>query len=399
MLDISKLEPQKIMELKKKIQEAATTWLLGLNKPAGLLAECFFMQIPYTDKITVSKPTNQEINTDPSLGRKVFGNNSKLTKPYGQPHIMFKGGTGIGKTDMVQSGASTLRAKFSRISCTPDMMPYDILGGQVLVENTLGERRVQFKPGPIFAHLVLLDEANRCQPKTKSAILEAMEERSITPKTEYIADEDRVVGTLPLFPLSGDYRDIDSPRFFMVFLTENIFGEEEGVYPSPMAELDRITLTIAIKRPTLAEEKKIRAIQVVGKSIGEVSDLTEVLACASWINQNVKNSAPADDYLTRLLRNTDPDPEVTDPYSELGRYLAEYLQVGASPRVNFHLEAVARVRAFFDGSPTIRPDHVKAVAKSVIVHRLVLKRGKEFQTTREKVFEQILNMTEMPKWP
>ncbi len=368
-----KIDRQKIVELKNKIQTAATTWLLGLEKPAGFLAECFFMQVPYTDKIT-------------------------STKLSGQPHIMFKGGTGIGKTDLAQSFSKTLHAKFSRISCTPDMMPYDLLGGQVLVENTKGERRVQFKPGPIFAHLVLVDEANRSQPRTTSALLEAMEERSITPKTEYIDDEDQVVQTLPLFPLTGDYRDTASPRFFMILLTENIFGEEEGSYPSPMAELDRITLTIPIERPSLEEEKKIRAARVVGKSIQEVSDLEEILACADWISQNVENSAQADDYLTRLLRNTDPNPEVTDPDSELGCHLAEFVRVGASPRVNFHLEAVARVRAFFDGSTVIRPEHVKAVARNVIVHRLVLKPGKEFTTTKEKVFDKILELTGQPQW-
>lgn len=373
MLTIGEVEPTQIKELKNKIQTKATTWLLGLNKPAGLLAECFFMQVPYTDKITG-------------------------TKLSGQPHIMFKGGTGIGKTDLAQSGAGTIQAKFSRISCTPDMMPYDILGGQILVENTKGERRVQFKPGPIFAHLVLLDEANRCQPKTKSALLEAMEERSISPKTEYIDDAERVVGTLPLFPLSGDYHDTVSSRFFMVLLTENIFGEEEGTYPDPMAQRDRVTLTISIKRPSLAEEKQIRAANVVGKTIEEVSDLAEILACADWISRNVKNSPQADDYLTRLLRNTDPDQKVTDPHSKLGRYLAEYVLVGASPRVNFHLEAVARVRAFFDGSMIVKPEHVKTVARNVIVHRLFLKPGKEFKTTTEEVFEEILQMTEMPEW-
>lgn len=362
-----------IREVHKKILEQTTCWLFGLDEPAALLAECLFMQVKYTDKIT-------------------------KTAKLGQPQVMFKGGTGIGKTDLVQSLAMAFKAIFSRISFTPDLMPYDILGGQVLVENTKGERRVQFKPGPIFAHLILADEANRGQPKTKSAMLEAMEERSITPKTEYIDDKERVVGTLPLFPLTGDYRDITSPRFFMVLLTQNIFGEEEGTYPDPMAQRDRVTLTITIKRPSLEEEKKIRAANIVGKSIREVSDLTEVLACADWINQHVKNSPQADDYLTRLLRNTDPEPDVTDPHSKLGRYLAEYVAVGASPRVNLHLEAVARVRAFFDGSLVVKPEHVKAVARNVVVHRLILKPGKEFKTTVEDVFEEILHMTEMPPW-
>lgn len=368
------VDPDRIRELKKKIQKESTTHLFGLDSSSGLVAECPFAQVPYTDKITG-------------------------VKLAGQPHVMFKGGTGIGKTDLVQSFAMSLEAKFSRISCTPDLMPYDITGGQVLVENLKGERRVQFKPGPIFAHIVLLDEANRCQSKTKGAILEAMEERSHTPKTEYINDDDRVVnGALPLFPLSANYSDITSPRFFMVFMTENIFGEEEGTYPNTMAELDRTTLAIPIERPSFEEEKKIRAANVLGKSIKPIVNLEEILACADWITKNVEYSPQADEYLTRLLRNTDPHPKVTDPKSKLGKFLAEYVQVGESPRVNFHLEAVPRVRAFFEGSLKVKPDHVKAVAPNVLAHRLVLKPGKEFTTTKEKVLEEILRLTAQPPW-
>lgn len=393
-MNLSEVDAKSIRSLKSEIQKMAATWLLGLDKPAGFLAECFFTQIPYSDKISVGKSVGQG-----QEGKVAdLSHRAKLIKSSGQPHIMFKGGTGIGKTDLAQSGAGAIQAKFSRISCTPDMMPYDILGGQVLVENIKGERKVQFKPGPIFAHIVLLDEANRCQPKTKSALLEAMEERSVTPKTEYIDDAERVVETLPLFPLSGDYNDVVAPRFFMVLLTENIFGEEEGVYPDPMAQRDRVTLTIPIKRPSLEEEKRIRAVNVVGKTIEEVGNLTEILACADWIGRHVKSSLQADDYLTRLLRNTDPDPAVTDPCSKLGKYLTEYVLVGASPRVNFHLEAVARTRAFFEEDIAIRPDHVKTVAENVIAHRLILKPGKEFKTTPEEVFKEILQMTEMPKW-
>jgi len=373
MIPEKEITPQHIFGVKDKIQKESTTWLRGHQKSSGLLTECLFTKIKYTDKIT-------------------------KTAMLGQPQVMFKGDVGVGKTDLIQSMAMALEAICSRISFTPDMMPYDILGGQVLVENTKGERRVQFKPGPIFAHLVLADEANRGQPKTKSALLEAMEERSISPKSEYIDDDERVVGTLPLFPLSGNHNDIASPRFFMVMLTQNIFGEEEGTYPDPMAQRDRVTLTIPIERPSLEEEKQIRAANFVGKSIKKVSTLEEVLACADWIFKNIKNSPQSDDYLTRLLRNTVSDPKVTDSHSKLGQYLTEYIAKGASPRTNLHLEAVARTRAFFDGSMVVTPEHIKAVAGSVVVHRLILKPGKEFTTTPEEVFEEILQMTEMPKW-
>ncbi len=377
-IDISKIDRNYIKELRKKIKAETTKCLFGIDKAANLLTECPFMLVPYDDSIT-------------------------KTKLAGQPHIMFKGGTGIGKTGLSNSIAGSLKAVFRRIQATPDMQPYDIIGAPVLVENARGERRVQLKPGPIFAHVVLLDEANRMHPKTKSALLQALEERSVSPKNDYIDDEDKVVETLPLFPLTfpitGDFRDVTSPRFFWVLLTENIFGEEEGTYANPMAEIDRITLTINIDRPSFEEEKKIRADNVLGLTIEPVSDLQEILNCAYWINQNVKISSMANDYLTLLLRNTDPNPEVTDPKSKIGKFLREYVRVGASPRVNFHLEGVARVHAFFsDDSLLVKPEHIKDIAGNVIEHRLLLAPGKEFKTTKQEVFAEILRLTDLPEW-
>ncbi|MBI2063076.1 MAG: MoxR family ATPase [Candidatus Yanofskybacteria bacterium] len=372
-IDLSQITADYIRNVRNKIYEQTIRWLIGLEKPLGLLTEDLFILVPYSDEIG-------------------------SIKSVGQPHIMFRGGTGIGKTDGSKSLAKSIKANFKVIQGTPDLLPYDILGGQVMIENAKGERRVQFKPGPIFNHIILIDEGNRMPPRTKSALIQAMEERAISPKSDYIDDSEQVMPTLPLFPLSGDYNDIKSPRFFMVLLTENIFGEEEGSYPNPMAELDRITLTIPIDRPTLEEEKKIRAATVIGKKIEQVTDLQEVLACAHWINMHVETSSMASDYLTRLLRNTDPNPKVTDPNTLLGKFLKENVAVGASPRVNFHLEAAARVRSFFDGSMEVRPEHVKEVAGNVIVHRLVLAPGKEYTTTKEIVFEEILAMTEQPKW-
>ncbi len=373
MIDTSKVDANRVREVKRAILDQTTKWLFGLEKSANLLTEALFMLVPYSDTISG-------------------------TKMVGQAHVMFKGGTGIGKTDLAQSVAKSFRATFRRISATPDLMPFDILGGQVLVENRKGERRVQFKPGPIFAHVFLDDEANRMNPKTVSAMLEAMEERSVTPKGDYIDDADHTLQTLPLLPISGDIHDLVSPRFFWVLLTENIFGEEEGVYANPMAQVDRITLTIPIERPVKKEEKKIRVGNVDGKSIEQVSDLQEILACAHWINKNVKTSEPASDYLTQLLRNTDPNPKVTDPRSKLGKFLKQYVKVGASPRVNFHLEAAARARAFFAGSLIVRPEHVKSIAPNVITHRLLLTPGKEFKTPKEDVVDEILSFTDMPKW-
>lgn len=372
-IDLKPITPEYIRGVRNKIYSQTTQWLIGLDKPLGLLSEFIFMLIPYSDEIG-------------------------SVKSLGQPHIMFRGGTGIGKTDGSKSLAKSIKANFKVIQGTPDLLPYDILGGVVMVENLKGERRVQFKPGPIFNHIILIDEGNRMPPRTKSALIQAMEERAVSPKSDFLDDSEHIVQTLPLFPLTGKHDDIVAPRFFLVLLTENIFGEEEGSYPNPMAELDRITLTIPIDRPILEDEKKIRAENVVGKKIEPVTDLWKILACAHWININVRTTNAASDYLTRLLRNTDPNPRVTTPDSKLGKFLKENVAVGDSPRVNFHLEAASRVRAFFDGCMEVRPEHVKAVSRNVLVHRLVLTPGKEFTTTKEEIFEKILEMTEKPEW-
>lgn len=373
-IDISQVDASYIKKLRKNIKAEATQCLFGIDKAADLVTECPFVLVPYDDSIT----------------------NAKLA---GQPHIMFKGGTGIGKTGLSKSIAGSVKAIFSRIQATPDMLAYDLLGAPILVENRRGERRVQFKPGPLFANIVLIDEDNRATPKTKAALLEALEERSVTPKNDYIDDEDNVVPTLPLFPITGDYRDMISPRFFWVLLTENIFGEEEGTYTNPMAEVDRITMTIPIDMPSFEEEKKIRAGNVLGRTIKPVGELTDILNCAYWINQNVKFSPAANDYLTLLLRSTRPDPKINNPKSKLGKFLREHVRVGASPRVNFHLEAVVKAHAFFgDDSTVVRPEHIKDIAGNVIEHRLLLVPGMEFKTTKEEVFAEILRLTDIPKW-
>lgn len=381
VIDTSRVTPERIREVKQKIFEQTTKRLFGLGEPANILTECLFMQIPYSE----------DKGSQPS--------DNKAPKLMGQPHVMFRGKTGIGKTDLSLSLAGTIRGVYQRIDGTPELMPSDITGSQIMVENTRGERKVQFQPGPIFGHLVLIDEASRIQPKTKSAILRALEERSVKPSSEYIDEKDSVIPVaLPLFPISGKPSDFDSPRFFMVLLTQNIFGDDEGTYADPMAQIDRVTLTIPIKRPVKEEEQKIRSRNVIGKTIEQVTDLEEILACAHWIEQNMKISERANNYLTQLLRNTDPDPDVTDPESTLGKYLNEYIEVGASPRTNFHLEAVAKVRAFFDGDMIVKPEHVKAVAESVIVHRLRLTPAKRRNTRKEDVFKRILEFTEIPKW-
>jgi MoxR-like ATPase len=200
---------------------------------------------------------------------------------------------------------------------------------------------------------------------------------------------------LPLFPLSCDFSDITGPRFFMVICTENIFGEEEGTFANPVAQLDRTTLSINMLDPESEEDEyKISARNVVGKKVEKLTDLYEVLEIAQYIYDNVEMSEYGQQYKVRLIRNTRPHRVV----GRAARTVKEYIRVGISPRVHFHIEAVARTFAFFNGDLKVTPDHIKAVARPVLAHRLVLREGMEFSVDKEELLDQILRDMEVPPW-
>lgn len=355
-------------EVVKRFQAEATKWLFGLDEAAQLLSWAFFTLIPYTDKL-------------------------RQTKALRQPHILFKGPTGTGKTDLVSACAMAIDARFERIQGLPTYMPEDIIGYETIVEGLDGRRKIQFKPGKLMAHIVLIDEDNRLSGKTKAAILEGMEESSATLSSDY--SDITKSKMIPLFPLSCDLNDIEGPRFFMVICTENIFGEEEGTFPNPVAQLDRTTLAINMTDPEHEEDElKISAHQVVGRKVEKLTNLYEVLAIAHFIFDNVQMSEYGQQYMVRLIRNTRPHRV----QGRAARTVKEYIRVGISPRVNFHLEAVARTFAFFAGDTIITPDHIKAVAPYVMAHRLVLREGMEFSVSKEEVLAQVIRNMEVPPW-
>jgi MoxR-like ATPase len=355
-------------EVVKRFQSEATKWLFGLDEAARILSWAFFTLIPYTDKL-------------------------RQIKALRQPHILFKGPTGTGKTDLVSACAMAIDARFERIQGLPTYMPEDIIGYETIVEGLDGSRRIQFKPGKLMAHIVLIDEDNRLSGKTKAAILEGMEESSATLSSDYgTVSESK---TIPLFPLSCNLNDIDGPRFFMVICTENIFGEEEGTFPNPVAQLDRTTLAINMNDPDHEEDElKISAHHVVGRKVEKLTSLYEVLSIAHFIFDHVRMSEYGQQYKVRLIRNTRPHRV----QGRAARTVKEYIKVGISPRVNFHLEAVARTFAFFMGDTIITPDHIKAVAPYVMAHRLVLREGMEFSISKEDVLAQVIRDMEVPPW-
>ena len=181
----------------------------------------------------------------------------------------------------------------------------------------------------------------------------------------------------------------------MVICTENIFGEEEGTFANPVAQLDRTTLSINMMDPEdEADEIKISARNVVGSKVEKLTDLHEVLDIARYIFDNVEMSDYGQQYKVRLIRNTRPHRVI----GRSARIVKEYIRVGISPRVHFHLEAVARTFAFFSGDTVITPDHIKAVAGPVLAHRIVLREGMEFSVDKAELLQQIVQDMEVPPW-
>jgi len=255
-------------EVVARFQAESTKWLYGLDDAARILSWALFTLLPYTDKLSQAKMLRQ-------------------------PHVMFKGPTGTGKTDLVSAAAMAIDARFERIQGLPTYMPEDILGYETIIEEVDGTRKIQFKPGKLMAHIVLIDEDNRLSGKTKAAILEGMEESSATLASDYGNLAEGKV--LPLFPLSCDFTDITGPRFFMVICTENIFGEEEGTFANPVAQLDRTTLSVNMWDPEDEEDElNISARNVVGKKVEKLTNLYEVLDIAQYIFDNVTMSDSAD---------------------------------------------------------------------------------------------------------
>ena len=267
-----------------------------------------------------------------------------LTALLANGHALLVGVPGLAKTLLVHTVADALDLDFSRIQFTPDLMPTDITGTEVIEEDrTTGRRVFRFIKGPIFANVVLADEINRTPPKTQAALLEAMQERAVTAAGE----------TYPL-----------SPPFF-VLATQNPI-EQEGTYPLPEAQLDRFMLELPIYYPSREEEEEV-AMRTTGE---EEPVIHSVVSAAELIElQRLVRRVPAPPSLVslavRLARSTRPGDEAA---SVTKRYVAW----GAGPRASQFLVLAAKARAASRGSAMPSFDDVRAVAPAVLAHRLVL---------------------------
>jgi MoxR-like ATPase len=273
-------------------------------------------------------------------------------------HLIIEDLPGVGKTTLAKALARSVDCSFSRLQFTPDLLPSDVTGVSVFDQRS---NEFEFRPGPVFANLLLVDEINRASPKTQSALLECMQEDQVT----------------------VDGRTYGLVRPFMVIATQNPV-EYEGTYPLPEAQLDRFTMRLAIGYPPLAEESRMLTEQTVDPPLetlrsvmtgDEVVDLIEQ-ARSVFVEESLNR------YVVALLRQTRQD---------------ERLYVGASPRSGIALLRVAKARALAAGREFVEPDDVKAIAEPVLAHRLMLApEARSAGLTARQLVREALEHTPVP---
>ncbi|MDQ2968445.1 MAG: MoxR family ATPase [Actinomycetota bacterium] len=276
----------------------------------------------------------------------------------GEGHLILEDFPGVGKTMLAKALARSLDVSFSRMQFTPDLLPSDVTGVNVFNQRS---NEFEFRPGPVFANLLLVDEINRASPKTQAALLECMQEQQVT--------TDGVTNQLA--------------RPFMVMATQNPI-EYEGTYPLPEAQLDRFTMRIAIGYPPLSEEAKMLTEQTADPpldALEPVANAADAIALADeakaiFVEESLNR------YVVTLLRATRGDSR---------------LYLGASPRAGIAILRVAKARALADGRGFLEPDDIKGVAVAVLSHRLIL--APEARSTGligEQIVRETLDKTPVP---
>jgi MoxR-like ATPase len=302
------------------------------------------------------------------LGKVIVGQEAivdgALTALMGGGHVLLEGVPGLGKTLLVRTLGEVLDLSFNRIQFTPDLMPADILGTNIVMETAGGRREFQFQKGPIFAHLLLADEINRATPKTQSALLEAMQEHSVT--------------------AGGEIRRLEEP--FFVMATQNPI-DQEGTYPLPEAQLDRFFFKLLVGYPTGTELTEVLTRTTEGRrvEVGQVLARDELLRLMDLVRQ-VPVASHVKDYAVRLVLTTHPKTETAAPVAN------QYLRFGSSPRGAQTLLLAGKVRALTDGRFNVGLDDVQAAALPALRHRLILNFEAEAEgITTDHIISQILN--------
>jgi MoxR-like ATPase len=310
------------------------------------------------------------------LGKVVIGQRDVLelvlAAIFTRGHVLLVGVPGLAKTLMVSSMARILDVGFKRIQFTPDLMPSDITGTNVLDEPEAGRRTFKFLPGPIFSNIILADEVNRTPPKTQAALLQAMQEREVTTGSETRA----------------------LPDPFFVIATQNPI-EQEGTYPLPEAQLDRFMFDVRVGYPSQEEEEKILA----ATTKGEVPELKKVLSTKAILNlQRLVTSVPISEYavkyVARLVRATRPADE------KAPEFIKELIDWGAGPRAGQNLILGGKAMAAMDGRYSVSLDDIRKVASPVLRHRISINFQAQAQgETADSIIKRLVADVREPEVP
>lgn len=300
------------------------------------------------------------------VGKRIVGQqpivDAVLTSLIAGGHVLLEGVPGLGKTLLVRTLSEVLHTSFSRIQFTPDLMPADLIGTNVLVESGQGAKAFQFQRGPIFASILLADEINRATPKTQSALLEAMQEHSVT-----------VGGT------SHDLGDL-----FFVLATQNPL-EMEGTYPLPEAQLDRFMMKLHVPFPTMEEMEAI-----MDRTTGQEQASPERVLSSERVlrlRELARDIPVADEvgrYAISLIMATHPDHEAATPM------VRQFVRYGSSPRGAQALIRAAKIRAILDGRYHVARDDVRELAQPTLRHRVMLNfEGQAEGVTADSIIEDL----------
>ena len=280
-------------------------------------------------------------------------------------HCLLEGVPGLGKTLLVRSLGEILSLSFSRVQFTPDLMPADITGTNMLTDDPSGRKVFEFQRGPVFAHIVLADEINRATPKTQSALLEAMQEQNVT--------------------VSGKLHRLENP--FMVLATQNPI-EMEGTYPLPEAQVDRFFFKLVLEFPTHAELSRIAELTTAAPPgpLREIVEGPAILQMRQWV-RDVPLAEVVKDYAVRIVLSTHPQKQPGN-----GTAMAQkFVLYGSSPRGLQSLILAAKARALFAGRPNVSFEDIRAMLLPSLRHRLILNLEADAEGVgAERILQEIL---------
>jgi MoxR-like ATPase len=292
---------------------------------------------------------------------------SVLVGLFAGGHVLLEGAPGLGKTLLVRTLAEGLELSFSRIQFTPDLMPADIVGTNIIVEDPSGRKRFEFQPGPIFAHILLADEINRATPKTQSALLEGMQEGSVT--------------------VGGATRKLPAP--FFVLATQNPI-EMEGTYPLPEAQLDRFLFKARVRYPAIEELNAIidRTTQAREVHVTRVMSGPTVLSFRELVRE-VPIASHIRDLVSLIVMATHPEWEHAPDSTR------RFVRYGSSPRGAQAMVLGAKVRALAEGRYNVSADDIRELAPSALRHRIILNfEGEAEGIDPDSIVAQVLESAE-----